>query len=68
MIDVKFDWVEGGLVGSGLRCICILCKVIKDSVKSEFGSFCVCRMYEENVKIVEYICINFDNFSLLKND
>lgn len=68
MIDVKLDRAEGGLAGSGSRFICTLCKATKDSAKSELGSFCVCRTYEENAKIAEYIRTNPDNLSLPKND
>ncbi|XP_032228625.2 V(D)J recombination-activating protein 1-like [Nematostella vectensis] len=63
MIDEKLDRAEGGLAGSGSRYLCTLCKATRETAKREIGSFSICRTYQENAEIAEYVRTNPDNLS-----
>ncbi|XP_033635628.1 V(D)J recombination-activating protein 1-like [Asterias rubens] len=63
MIDEKLDRADGGLQGSGSRYICTLCHATKEMAKSELGSFCISRSYEETKATAQYLQVNPDNVS-----
>ncbi|XP_022085107.1 V(D)J recombination-activating protein 1-like isoform X2 [Acanthaster planci] len=64
MIDEKLDRANGGLQGSGSRYICTLCHATtKDSAKTDLGSFCITRSFQETKTTAQYMQVNPDNLS-----
>jgi hypothetical protein len=63
MTDEKLDRSNSGLAGSGSAYLCNLCGAIRETAKSNLGSFNINRTLQETTEISNYIKVNPDNLS-----